>query len=77
MKKSTSQLRILARKTIGSTDITLIYLDHYIDNVIEQIELLDNQVNLVSPKIIDSMKNLYFMIMIISISGYIKGGMIL
>lgn len=73
-KETASQLRVLARKSVGSPDSALyIQLVH----AIEQIELLDSQIDHVEAEMTDIMKYLDSVIMTIPGIGYINGGMIL
>ena len=68
------QLRILARKSVGSSDSAL---SIQVVHAIEQIELLDSQIDHVEAEMTDIMKYLDSVIMTIPGLGYINGGMIL
>ena len=73
-KETASQLRVLARKSVGSSDSAL---SIQVVHAIEQIELLDSQIDHVEAEITDIMKYLDSFIMTIPGIGYINGGMIL
>ena len=73
-KEKASQLRVLARKSVGSPDSAL---SIQVVHAIEQIELLDSQIDHVEAEITDIMKYLDSVIMTIPGIGYINGGMIL
>lgn len=73
-KETASQLRVLARKSVGSPDSAL---SIQVVHAIEQIELLDSQIDHVEAEITDIMKYLDSVIMTIPGIGYINGGMIL
>ena len=73
-KETASQLRVLARKSVGSPDSAL---SIQVVHAIEQIELLDSQINHVEAEMTDIMKYLDSVIMTIPGIGYINGGMIL
>ena len=73
-KETASQLRVLARKSVGSPDSALAI---QVVHAIEQIELLDSQLNHVEAEMTDIMKYLDSVIMTIPGIGYINGGMIL
>ena len=73
-KETASQLRVLARKSVGSPDSAL---SIQVVHAIEQIELLDSQIDHVEDEMTDIMKYLDSVIMTIPGIGYINGGMIL
>ena len=73
-KETASQLRVLARKSVGSPDSAL---SIQVVHAIEQIELLDSQLDHVEAEMTDIMKYLDSVIMTIPGIGYINGGMIL
>ena len=73
-KETASQLRVLARKSVGSPDSAL---SIQVVHAIEQIELLDSQIDHVEAEMTDIMKYLDSVIMTIPGIGYINGGMIL
>ena len=73
-KETASQLRVLARKSVGSPDSAL---SIQVVHTIEQIELLDSQIDHVEAEMTDIMKYLDSVIMTIPGIGYINGGMIL
>ncbi len=73
-KVTASQLRVLARKSVGSPDSAL---SIQVVHAIEQIELLDSQIDHVEAEMTDIMKYLDSVIMTIPGIGYINGGMIL
>ena len=73
-KETASQLRALARKSVGSPASAL---SIQVVHAIEQIELLDSQIDHIEAEMTDIMKNLDSVIMTIPGTGYINGGMIL
>lgn len=73
-KETASQLRVLARKSVGCPDSAL---SMQVVHAIEQIELLDSQINHVETEMTDIMKYLDSVIMTIPGIGYVNGGMIL
>ncbi len=73
-KETASQLRVLARKSVGCPDSAL---SMQVVHAIEQIELLDSQIDHVEAEMTDIMKYLDSVIMTIPGIGYINGGMIL
>ena len=73
-KEAASQLRVLARKSVGASDSAL---SIQVVHTIEQIELLDSQIDHVEAEMTDIMKYLDSVIMTIPGIGYINGGMIL
>ncbi len=73
-KETASQLRVLARKSVGSPDSAL---SIQVVHAIEQIELLDSQIGHVEAEMTDIMKYLDSVIMTIPGIGFINGGMIL
>lgn len=73
-KETASQLRVLARKSVGSSDSAL---SIQVVHAIEQIELLDSQIDHVEAEMTDIMKYFEFVIMTIPGIGYINGAMIL
>ena len=73
-KEAASQLRVLARKSVGASDSAL---SIQVVHAIEQIELLDSQIDHVEAEMTDIMKYLDSVIMSIPGIGYINGGMIL
>ena len=73
-QETASQLRVLARKSVGSSDSAL---SIQVVHAIEQIELLDSQIDHVEAEMTDIMKYLDSVIMSIPGIGYINGGMIL
>ena len=73
-KNMASDLRILARKSVGSSDSAL---SIQVVHAIEQIELLDSQIDHVEAEMADIMKYMDSVIMTIPGIGPINGGMIL
>ena len=73
-KETASQLRVLARKSVGSPDSAL---SIQVVHCIEQIELLDSQIDHVEAEMTDIMKYHDSVIMTIPGIGYVNGGMIL
>ena len=73
-KDTASDLRVLARKSVGSSDSAL---SIQVVHAIEQIELLDSQIEHVEAEMTDIMKFHDSVIMTIPGIGYINGGMIL
>ena len=73
-KETASQLRVLARKSVGSPDSAL---SIQVVHAIEQMELLDSQIGHVEAEMTDIVKYLDSVIMTIPGIGYINGGMIL
>ena len=73
-KDKATELRVLARKSVGSPDSAL---SIQVVHAIEQIELLDSQIDHVEAEMTDIMKYLDSVIMTIPGIGYINGGMIL
>lgn len=73
-KDTATELRVLARKSVGIPDSAL---SIQVVHAIEQIELLDRQINHVEAEMTDIMKYLDSVIMTIPGIGYINGGMIL
>lgn len=73
-KDTANSLRILAQKSVGSSDCSI---SMQITQSIEQIELLDSQVNKVESEMKAIMLSLDSVIMTIPGIGYINGGMIL
>ena len=73
-KELASQLRVLARKSIGSPDSAF---SIQIVHTIEQIELLDSQIIHIEAEMTDIMKLHDSVIMTIPGIGYVNGGMIL
>jgi len=73
-KDSASQLRILARKSVGLSDSAL---SIQVVHAIEQIELLDSQIDHVEAEMTDIVDYLDSVIMTIPGIGPINGGMIL
>lgn len=73
-KETASQLRILARKSVGTSDSAL---SIQVVHAIEQIELLDSQIERVDAEMTEIMKYFDSVIMTIPGIGYINGGMIL
>lgn len=73
-KEQAKELRILARKSVGSNDRSL---SIQITHTIAQVELLDSQLNRVEAEMTDIMKFYDSVIMTIPGIGYINGGMIL
>ena len=68
------ELRVLARKSVGTSDSTL---SIQITHTIAQIELLDSQLNKIEEEMTDIMKFNDSVIMTIPGISYINGGMIL
>jgi transposase (fragment) len=68
------ELRVLARKSVGTSDSAL---SIQITHSIAQIELLDSQLNRIEEEMTDIMKYNDSVIMTIPGIGYINGGMIL
>lgn len=68
------ELRVLARKSVGTSDSAL---SIQITHTIAQIELLDSQLNKIEEEMTDIMKFNESVIMTIPGIGYINGGMIL
>jgi len=73
-KETAVELRVLAQKSVGTSDKSL---SIQITQSIEQIELLDRQLELIESEIEDIVKSLDSVIMTIPGLGYINGGMIL
>lgn len=73
-KEKAKELRVLAQKSIGTSDSAL---SIQITHSIAQIELLDSQLNRVESEMTDIMKFHDSVIMTIPGIGYINGGMIL
>lgn len=73
-REGTKELRVLARKSIGTSDSDL---SVQITHSIAQIELLDSQLNKIEEEMTDIMKFNESVIMAIPGIGYINGGMIL
>ena len=73
-RDQTKELRVLARKSVGTSDSTLSIQITY---TIAQIELLDSQLNKIEEEMTDIMKFNGSFIMTIPGIGYINGGMIL
>lgn len=73
-KETAVELRVLAQKSVGSSDNSL---SIQITQSIEQIELLDRQIDLLESEMTDIVKSLDSVIMTIPGIGYINGGMIL
>ena len=73
-KETAVELRILAQKSVGSSDKSL---SIQITQSIEQIELLDRQLDQIESEMEDIVKSLDSVIMTIPGIGYINGGMIL
>ena len=73
-KETASQLRVLARKSVGSPDSAY---SIQIVHTIEQIELLDSQITHIEAEMTDIMKFYDSVIMTIPGIGYVNGGMIL
>ena len=73
-REGTKELRVLARKSIGTSDSDL---PVQITHSIAQIELLDSQLNKIEEEMTDIMKFNESVIMAIPGIGYINGGMIL
>ena len=73
-KERAKKLRVLARKSVGTSDSAL---SIQITHSIAQIELLDSQLNKIEEEMTDIMKFNDSVIMTIPSIGYINGGMIL
>lgn len=73
-KEEAKELRVLAQKSVGTSDSALII---QITHSIAQIELLDSQLDRVESEMADIMKFNDSVIMTIPGIGYINGGMIL
>lgn len=73
-KETAVELRVLAQKSVGTSDHSL---SIQITQTIEQIELLDRQLVLIESEMTDVVKSLDSVIMTIPGIGYINGGMIL
>ena len=73
-KETAVELRVLAQKSVGSSDNSL---SIQITQSIEQIELLDRQIGLLESEMTDIVKSLDSVIMTIPGIGYVNGGMIL
>ena len=73
-KETAVELRVLAQKSVGSSDNSL---SIQITQSIEQIELLDRQIELLESEMADIVKSLDSVIMTIPGIGYVNGGMIL
>lgn len=73
-KETAVELRVLAQKSVGSSDKSL---SIQITQSIEQIELLDRQLKQIESEMEDIVKSLDSVIMTIPGIGYINGGMIL
>ena len=73
-KEKAKELRVLAQKSVGTSDSAL---SIQITHSIAQIELLDSQLNRVESEMTDIMKFHDSVIMTIPGIGYINGGMIL
>ena len=73
-KEQAKELRILAQKSVGSSDRAL---SLQVTQSVEQIELLDRQINDVESEMTEIMLGLDSVIMTIPGIGYINGGMIL
>ena len=73
-KETAVELRVLAQKSVGSSDNSL---SIQITQSIEQIELLDRQIELLESEMTDIVKSLDSVIMTIPGIGYVNGGMIL
>ena len=73
-KETAVELRVLAQKSVGTSDKSL---SIQITQSIEQIELLDRQLNQIESEMEDIVKSLDSVIMTIPGIGYINGGMIL
>lgn len=73
-KDTATELRVLARKSVGSSDSAL---SIQVTQAIEQIELLDRQIERVEAEMTDIMKFYDSVILTIPGMGYINGGMIL
>ena len=73
-KETAVELRVLAQKSVGTSDKSL---SIQITQSIEQIELLDRQLDQIESEMEDIVKSLDSVIMTIPGIGYINGGMIL
>ena len=73
-RDQSKELRVLARKSVGTSDSAL---SIQITHSIAQIELLDSQLNKIEEEMADIMKFNDSVIMTIPGIGYINGGMIL
>lgn len=73
-REQAKELRVLARKSVGTSDSAL---SIQITHSIAQIELLDSQLNKIEEEMTDIMKFNDSVIMTIPGIGYINGGMIL
>ena len=73
-KEQAKNLRVLAQKSVGSSDRAL---SIQITQSVQQIELLDSQINEVESEMIEIMRGLDSVIMSIPGLGYINGGIIL
>jgi len=73
-KETAVELRVLAQKSVGSSDNSL---SIQISQSIEQIELLNKQLDLIESEMKDIVSSLDSVIMTIPGIGYINGGMIL
>ena len=73
-KETAVELRVLAQKSVGTSDNSL---SIQITQSIEQIELLDRQLELIESEMEDIVKSLDSVIMTIPGIGYTNGGMIL
>jgi len=73
-KETAVELRVLAQKSVGTSDKSL---SIQITQSIEQIELLDRQLDQIESEMADIVKSLDSVIMTIPGIGYINGGMIL
>ena len=73
-RETAVELRVLAQKSVGSSDNSL---SIQITQSIEQIELLDRQIELLESEMTDIVKSLDSVIMTIPGIGYVNGGMIL
>jgi transposase len=73
-KETAVELRVLAQKSVGSSDKSL---SIQITQSIEQIELLDRQLELIESEMKDIVLSLDSVIMTIPGIGYVNGGMII
>lgn len=73
-KETAVELRVLAQKSVGTSDKSL---SIQITQSIEQIELLDRQLELIESEMKDIVTSLDSVIMTIPGIGYVNGGMIL
>ena len=73
-KEQTKELRVLAQKSVGTSDSTL---SIQVTHTIAQIELLDSQLDRVEAEMTEIMKFNDSVIMTIPGIGYINGGMLL